>query len=158
MNKKMYILCGLPGSGKSQWCKDNFPQMADTFYINRDDFRSSLFMGTYTFNKDYESIIDHGVAQMTVKAMAKGVSVIIDETNITVERRAAWIFRAKVYGYEVEIIYFIPSKYCLGNRMLNSRGNSREKWESVINGMLKRFEEPTDDEALVTTIEVKKYF
>lgn len=150
--KTMYILCGLPGSGKTTWAKGKIESSTDTIYVNRDDFRNSLFCGKYTFNKNIEPVIKATVEEMVSQALLNDVSVIIDETNLTEEKRRKWIEKGSLYGGKQVIVHFTAMDECLENRMRDPRGISREKWESVINGMKETFEPPTEDEGEIIKV------
>ena len=83
------ILVGLPGAGKSTFYRDRF---ASHVYISKD---------TYSGNKQARQ--DTAVRQ----ALAHGHSIIVDNTNVTVEERAEVIaiareFGARVVGYYIE--------------------------------------------------------
>ena len=83
------ILVGLPGAGKSTLYRDRF---ASHVHISKD---------AYSGNKQARQ--DAALRQ----ALAQGHSIIVDNTNVTVEERAEVIaiareFGARVVGYYIE--------------------------------------------------------
>lgn len=49
MNKTLYLLCGIPGSGKTTWVKNQQEHLDNSIHISRDEIRFSLLKD----NDDY---------------------------------------------------------------------------------------------------------
>lgn len=80
--KKVILMRGLPGSGKSTYAKqlvDNNPGMYKR--INRDDLRAMFDNGTT--NKSNEKFIKQVRDMLIVKALEDGKHVIVDDTNLS---------------------------------------------------------------------------
>lgn len=89
---KVYILMGLPGAGKSTFRRFRFP--ADFAVVSKDDFPNHRRPS-------------HRQATTIREALAEGRSVVVDNTNPTIEDRASVIdiareFDAKIYGYVLQ--------------------------------------------------------
>jgi len=99
-SKKLIILRGLPGSGKSKIAK----QLVGNGVIHSTD---SYFMknGKYVFDVDSVGKF-HGLNLMaSIRSMKKGISpVIIDNTNIMAFHCIKYVEAGKIYGYEIIII------------------------------------------------------
>ena len=51
----LYVMCGVPGCGKSTWCKNNVPE--DAVYVSRDEVRFSMLKPTDAyFSKEQERL------------------------------------------------------------------------------------------------------
>ena len=43
MKNKLYVICGVPGTGKSTFCKNHLTMFGDNVkYVSRDDIRFSI--------------------------------------------------------------------------------------------------------------------
>jgi predicted kinase len=143
----VYILTGLVGSGKSYWSTDFIKKpknSQNTVIVNKDKLRE-MFHGRYKFKPDFEEFIHEMSVDLIKKSIRNGYNVIIDETNITKERREKWIDIVKKENEYLKIIYvwFSDTENNLKNRMKNPKGVSKEKWKNVIDSMKRRFEIPS---------------
>lgn len=104
--KTAYIMIGIQGSGKSEFCRRYLP---GTTRVNLDALK--------TRNNEKRMIAD---------CQTRGVDYVVDNTNPTREDRARYIPAAKAAGYRV-IGYFMQSRLqdCI------ARNNSREGKEVV---------------------------
>jgi len=144
--QKIYITCGLVGSGKSTWAKSIAIKEKNTVIVCRDDIRTML-KKEYIYDKDIEGLVKHITCQIIVSSLMRGYDIIIDETNIKKDTRKLWLnVTAFPKIIETSIMLFPESKNNLENRMKDPRGYSRDKWEKVIEGMKNSFECPTIDE------------
>lgn len=86
---KAYIMIGIQGSGKSEFCRRYLPQ---TLRVNLDTLR--------TRNNEKREL---------AVCSAQGIDFVVDNTNPTKEDRARYIPIAKEHGYRV-IGYFMQSR------------------------------------------------
>jgi len=156
----IYILTGLVGSGKSYWTTNFIKQpknSQNTVIVNKDKLRE-MFHGRYKFKPEFEDFIHKMSVNLFKKAINYGYNVIVDETNITRSRREQWvdIVRKELLFNDIKIVYvwFTEQEKNLDNRMKDAKGASRKKWEFVIDGMKKRFEEPVEEELFDELIKV----
>lgn len=95
MNKTLYLVRGIPGSGKSTFakCLDGFLREADMYFINRD--------GSYNF--DPSKIKDaHNWCREEVESIMKEEENVIVSNTFTQEwEMDAYYQLAKQYGYKV---------------------------------------------------------
>jgi predicted kinase len=101
--KKITVLRGQPGSGKSTWAKQNRPHIpvcsADHFFCgdgeNPHEYR-------FDFRKLGEA---HGAClQKFIKLTSLGCDVVVDNTNTTAVEMAPYVAWGLALGFEVEII------------------------------------------------------
>ena len=144
------ITCGLIGSGKSTWAnkmtKEDASEKKKVVIINRDALRTML-RGEYVYDKDMEKLVRDIAEKSVESALANGFDVIIDETNLTREKRRYWFGVVGEYpDTKIRITYFPENKNNLKNRMNDPKGLSEETWADVLDSMKKAFEEPSVDE------------
>jgi len=105
MKVKMYIVKGLPGSGKSTLAKELAEKTGATIY-STDDFWYLLGNGEYAYDPAMAGAA-HLWNQKRVKAaLARGESVIVDNTNLTRQQRAPYLDMINEFGFDgdVEIV------------------------------------------------------
>lgn len=85
---KLYIMCGLPGSGKSTWCKNNL-QLTDK-YISRDKVRFSMLKDSDDYFAKENQVFAEFVRQIDL-ALANGHTVYADATHLNAASRAKLI-------------------------------------------------------------------
>lgn len=80
--KKVIVMRGLPGSGKSTWAKQMVAENPNSYKrINRDDLRMMLDNG-YTSNGN-EKFVKQVRDLLITKALTDGKHVIVDDTNLS---------------------------------------------------------------------------
>lgn len=111
--KKAYIMIGIQGSGKSEFCRRYLP---DVERINRDTLK--------TRNNEKRIIAD---------CYARGVDYVVDNTNPTKEDRARYIPAAKAEGYRV-VGYFMQSRLqdCIARNSLREDKEEMSKKKPFI--------------------------
>lgn len=99
--KKVVIMRGISGSGKSTYIKKHYPDAlvcsADHFF-EKDD-------GSYQFNAKQLGIA-HGICMKKFKkALAHGTDlVVVDNTNTKAREFRPYLMAAQHAGYEIEIV------------------------------------------------------
>ena len=98
------ILCGLPASGKTtealKWIKKDPDRRVR---INYDDLRKEMFGDGWVWNRKDENAVQTRAVQMFEDALKLGMSVIIDNTNLSSKVRQSWIDRALVHNIEASV-------------------------------------------------------
>ena len=136
----VYLLVGLPGSGKSTWCRKNYPNLP---VISRDIIRYKL---GYTSSPDEktrlsiweENLITKKEDEYIIKNLKQGRDFIIDDTNLKLKYRKPLIDKLKRYdAYVIGVNFLTPLKTCIKRRkdqinpgvLLNMK-NSMDKLDS----------------------------
>lgn len=150
--KKVIILRGNVGTGKSSYLKNNFPDAlvcsADHFFLN--------FEGVYKFNPNQLATAHKRCMRQFVKSLydiyygdSEVEVVAVDNTNITTLEWFPYYRIAEAFGFEVEIVQLVPKDIEICRR--NVHGVPFE----TIKRMAARFEKVPDNiRAKITTIEV----
>lgn len=99
-NKKLIILRGLPGSGKSRIAKR---LVGNGVIHSTDNYLSKK--GKYEFDHDNIARYHRFNLIDSIRSMKKGISpIIIDNTNIMAFHCMNYVEQGKIYGYEIEVI------------------------------------------------------
>jgi predicted kinase len=156
---RVYILCGLPGSGKSTWAR-NKSRTDGGLIINRDSLRT-MFYGSYEFIKDLEFIIrDVAISIISQLLDFDEKDIIIDECNLTSLKRSFWVQTIKSKfnlnpNTKIIIVYFNETERNVELREKDDlRGYTSEYWSKVISDMKKIFEKPAESEEVDEIMEV----
>lgn len=139
---KLIILCGIPGSGKSTYCKDYVERHINTIHLSSDAIRKELY-GDENIQGNPGEVFTL-MQQRAVKALNNGCDVLYDATNITRKDRSGIIgVCPKFAKIECHIIW-APIEICIERDAARERTVGKE----VIDKMLKRFQAPYYDEGI----------
>lgn len=99
-NKKIALLRGIPGSGKSTYTKENLP---GAVVASADHFFSKT--GPYKFNAALLGKAHDECKKTFTDALDRGEAlVVVDNTNVKVRDFSFYVHEARKRGYEVEIV------------------------------------------------------
>lgn len=120
MGQSVYILCGMPGAGKSTFCKNNLPNCK---VVSRDIIRFEL---GYTSSTDNKSVgTKYQEQQVTIREnelikeyLEDGYDIVLDNMNggkylkPTIENIKSIAPNAKIIGYNI----VTPLEKCIERR------------------------------------------
>lgn len=100
-NKKVVIMRGISGAGKSTYIKNHFPGAfvcsADSYFYNEN--------GEYTFNPSLLGQAHQNCKKQFIKAIKKKFSlIVIDNTNTKMWEMKPYINIAREAGYDIMFI------------------------------------------------------
>jgi len=136
MKKKIYIMKGLPGCGKSTLARNMVENSSDTVRLNKDDLRKMLG-GTFTNGKENAVLEIRDFAIGTL--LSKNYNVIVDDTNLHPKHEAT--IREKFSDKaDIEIVSLldVPLEECLKR----DRMRPEKVGEAVIMDMYRKFIKP----------------
>lgn len=143
---KLYMLIGVPGSGKSTWTA-NQDFLADATVVSSDryiDEEAERQGKTYNevFN-DYVKIATKLMENHVLIAQANGKDIVWDQTNTSVKSRKNKL--AMLPNYEkIAVMFRTPDAEELTRRLANRPGKSIP--ENVMRVMISSLVEPTEEE------------
>jgi predicted kinase len=107
-DKVLYLMQGVPGSGKSviarmieHWCEDLGVAAA---VVSTDNYRLAED-GSYVFREEDNARFHRMAQQDAARLMADAApAVIVDNTNIEHWQAAPYLALAEIWGYEVQVV------------------------------------------------------
>lgn len=145
MARKLAIMCGLPASGKSTYCREL--QKQGWLVVSPDIIRTMLYDAPYL--KEFEVEV-WNVTKLSARVLLRSnYDVVIDATNTTKWERKGWREMANGYNAEFSIYYVdTPFEECVRRDMqrLNPVGYN------VLERMHKKFTEPSEDEGNIIAV------
>ena len=140
---KLYILCGIPGSGKTTWAKGF---LMDAIHISRDDIRfSKLKDGEDYFSHETE-VYKEFIYEIT-QTLMHGYDVIADATHINKGSREKLTRAIDKFYKEYQIIYvYFDTDITICNLRNYERSGIRRVPAVAVQTMHDRFQIPTIDE------------
>lgn len=143
---KLYVLVGVPGSGKSTWV-DNQEWAKDCVYVSTDkhveEYAKSVGKTYSEVFKDYMPTAVNLMAADVVDARDAGKDIIWDQTSTTVVSRKKKFNMLPDY-YAIAVVFRTPDRAELDVRLSGRPGKHIPK--KVIDSMIAGWQEPTEDE------------
>lgn len=144
--KKLYVLVGVPGSGKSTWVK-NQKWADECVVVSTDEFVEDYAKECgQTYSEVFDDYMPTAVklmADKVVRAREAGKDIIWDQTSTSVATRAKKIRMLPDY-YKIAVVFNKPDDEEL-KRRLASRPGKNVPW-AVIDQMWGSWEDPTEEE------------
>ena len=143
---KLYVLVGVPASGKTTWIKDQIWALGLTI-VSTDAFVEDYARSQgKTYSEVFDEYMPTAVELMTeqvIRARELNHDIIWDQTSTTIATRAKKLRMLPDY-YAIAIVFRTPDRATLDER-LNSRPGKLVP-SHVVDGMINNWEEPTEDE------------
>lgn len=154
---KAYILVGVPGSGKSTWISTAPVDWSNTVVASTDNYveQEAKRQGkTYTeVFKDVMPAAVNYMAKTVVNAIKNKQDIIWDQTSTTRHTRAKKL-RMLPSDYEtIAVVFPTPEQKELSRRLSNRPGKTIP--DDVIQSMINKWEEPSEDEGFDKIIHFK---
>lgn len=143
---KLYVLVGVPASGKSTWIKDQ-EWAKDCVVVSTDEFVEDYARecgSTYSeVFEDYMPTAINLMAEKVIRAREAGKDIIWDQTSTTVNSRKRKFNMLPKY-HAIAVVFKTPEKDELKRRLESRPGKNIP--EKVMNQMINQYVEPTEEE------------
>lgn len=143
----LYVLVGVPGSGKSTWIGHQTFNWDNTVIVSTDRFVEQYAMSVgKTYNEVFEDYMPTAIGLMAESAQlafAEGKDVVWDQTSTTIKTRARKLRMAPATYIKIAVVFNTPTP-AVHAKMLDRPGKVIPP--EVIQDMVARFEMPTVEE------------
>lgn len=147
---KLYMLIGVPGSGKSTWYKNQDwlgEDKKDHKYVSTDQHVEGYAQDQgKTYNEVFKEYMPTAVKQMEINinmACALQLDIVWDQTNTSVKSRKSKL--AMLPNYEkIAVVFRTPDAEELARRLASRPGKSIP--DNIMRSMIDSFVEPTEEE------------
>jgi predicted kinase len=155
---KIYLLCGLPGAGKTTYAKEL--ESKGVIRFCPDDWILSILGVEYTREKDAEirTNLEKQMLNMAVNICKQGYDVVLENGFWTKSERDEYQNFANDFGIPTKLVYLPAIKEVLWSR-IQERNKTlfpvafRNNYDEL-DRWLKVFEEPSEDEADIIVAEI----
>lgn len=147
-NPTLYMLVGVPGSGKSTWITENFPDLTGHYVASTDrliEIYASMRQATY--DDMFQDNIDYAnKAMMThIKdVIMYGYNIIWDQTNLNKKSRARKLAAVPNTYRKIAIFFPTPETGELYRRLGSRPGKTIP--EFAVQQMINSLQQPTIEE------------
>lgn len=144
MIKNLWIMCGIPGSGKSTWLANNISRFTNSIIISRDQIRFSMLKEEDEYFLKEKEVFNTFVNKIQ-NAIDNGIwDIFIDATHLNEKSREKVLRRLKLNDYQINVIVFqVPLGECL--RRNNLRTGRAKVPTAVIRRMAQDLTHPNTD-------------
>ena len=143
---KLYVLVGVPGSGKSTWVK-NQEWAKDCVYVSTDlHVEEEAVRVGKTYNEVFNDFMPEAVDMMCneiIKARNMGLDIIWDQTSCTVKSRKKKFNMLPDY-HAIAVVFKTPEKAELDRRLAGRPGKNIPEY--VMKSMISNWQEPSEEE------------
>ncbi len=146
--KQFYMLCGIPGSGKSTWVDQTVGSMvAKNMVLSTDDIIQDIADRQKLTYNDVFGDVTYAFAERMMHKLASIAFercdvVIWDQTNLSVKTRARKLARVPLCWTKIAVFFDVPEN--LEERLASRPGKHIPK--NVIEGMKRTYTKPRIEE------------
>jgi len=152
----LYVLVGVPGSGKTTWIGRQMFDWTNTVIVSTDhhveQYARSIGKTYSEVFKDYMPTAVDLMAKTAVDAFKNNKVVIWDQTSTTATTRARKLRMAPAHYKKVAVVFKTPNADTHA-KMLNRPG--KEIPTEIVQDMIDKFEYPTVEEGFDSIIDAK---
>lgn len=152
---KVYMMIGVPGSGKSTWINQN--KKPNDVVVSTDDVieREAERKGK-TYSEVFDSVIKYATSKMNddlTKAIKNNQDIIWDQTNIGAKARRGKLSRIPKNYEKIAVFFPTPDMDELNRRLANRPGKTIPAF--VVKSMITNLEPPAREEGFDQIITVR---
>lgn len=130
----IYVLVGMIASGKSTWAREQAIN-GRTVIFSHDDMLMGLYGGHYEgFDRQHITVYKAIELATITSALAAGLDVVVDKTNLTPKTRSRYTALAGMYDTHATAVVFKnegPKVHAERRFKSDPRGLTLEKWTRV---------------------------
>jgi predicted kinase len=147
----LYLMVGVPASGKSTYAKRLMEVSDNSVYISRDEIRFSLLGAKDGYFAKEDQVFRTYISKIN-EALALGKDVYADATHIDGSSRVKVLRQVKYPCHKVAIVMLQPLQMCL-ERNAKRLGRTRVPDKAVV-AMHRKLTMPTEREGFERVIKI----
>lgn len=152
----MWMLIGVPGSGKSTWVENQIEDLeGNVFIASTDNYIEYIAKSSWkTYNDVFKDNIKEAEKNMYVgvmNAVENDQDIIWDQTNITFKSRAKKLIMIPDHYTKIAVVFPTPEEEELQRRLASRPGKTIP--EHILGGMIEMMEYPMMAEGFHSIIE-----
>lgn len=149
----LYMMVGVPGSGKSSWAAAHLESLQAT-WVSRDAIRFTMLKGNDAYFSKEKEVFAEYVRRINT-LLKDGYDVIADATHLTAASRNKLISKIHVPNVSLYAVWInTPLETCI-ERNESRKGTPTYVPIETIQNMYKYFEKPTTEEGF-NAVYIKK--
>lgn len=145
----IYVLVGLPASGKSTWIRENMDPQNFVIVSSDDEIDKHAKSKGLTYSDVFDSYIKTATKIMNETfrvAISERKSIIWDQTNMTIKKRKNILSQVpRNYG-KIAVVFRIDDDELDRRLLKRAQDEGKHIPQHVIQSMAKSFEMPTTEE------------
>ena len=142
--RKLILMMGVAGAGKSTWIKQNYP---DAVPVSRDAIRFEILDEKGGEYFDHEDEVFNSFIHQIIGSLVADEVTIADATHLNRKARLKVLSRVRKYADEVEVVWIrVPLETTLRQNAMRS-GRAKVP-NDVIKRMYQSIERPEDNEGI----------
>ena len=150
--KKVWLMCGIPGSGKSTWVKKRLMENGG-IWISRDEVRFSMIREDEDYFSKENEVFDKFIANICEALKSPlAENIYIDATHISDKARKKVLNRLPKDNIDevIYVVFKVPMEVCLERNAL--RTGREVVPESAIYNMAKSFKMPKKYSTIIVDV------
>jgi predicted kinase len=140
MAVELILTRGLPGSGKTTWAKQWVAyDTTRRARVNRDDLRFAMF-DAYVLTSSQENAVSVAQEAQVAALLSRGISVIVDDTNLRASTVKKWYDIASINGAVVDFADFeVSVETAIARDKARAEAGGRGVGQDVIRNFAARY-------------------
>lgn len=152
----LYMLIGIPGSGKSTWVDNAGFDVEDTVIISTDKFiETDAVLQGKTYSEVFDGSIKRATQMMNLAldmAVKDRMNIVWDQTNLTKKSRAGKLSKIPNTYHKVAVVFATPNDDELNRRLAGRPGKTIPS--NIILAMKSQLQIPSEEEGFEDIINV----
>ena len=141
--KTLIMMSAFPASGKSTWAKRYKQEHDNVVILNSDLIRMEITNGDYMDHSRQKEVWELFEKRIHENAQIDGITVILDALNDVNEVRLKYLSTTPEFDRKVLVMFNLDAERA--RRLNNLRPEEVRVPETILEGLINKFEEPSEE-------------